>query len=166
MTISILGADYISFYDYAKIKGLSVGSMINRAKKGKYNTAKRLGKKWYASRTELGNIYYQYGIPDSEDFITAREYAKINELVYTALIEDIKNGKYSTPLKYKATWYINKTEVPCSNIRDEYLTITEFAEQNNRTRKEIEKIIDSGKLKYFRKSPLGYIYIHKDEKLP
>ena len=33
MTISILGADYISFYDYAKIKGLSVGSMINRAKK-------------------------------------------------------------------------------------------------------------------------------------
>jgi len=52
------------------------------------------------------------------------------------------------------------------HIRDEYLTITEFAEQNKRTRKEIEKLIDSGKLKYFRKSPLGYIYIHKDEKLP
>ena len=106
------GTGLIRLDEYSKIKGLSNVSLIRQARKGNFKTAKKIGNRWYADKTELDAKYYEYSIIPSDEYVTLKEYAEIYELDYNYLVVDVRNGRYKTPIKNGKHWYIDKNEEP------------------------------------------------------
>ena len=102
----------ISLEEYARTKGLSSISLSRQARKGALKSAKKIGKKWYALKSELDAKYYEYSVIPSEDFVTLKEYSQIHELDYESLLSDVRKGKYQSAIKNGKYWYLDKKEIP------------------------------------------------------
>ena len=55
-------SELVSLEEYAKSKGLSNISLSRQARKGNLKSAKKIGKKWYAIKSELDAKYYEYSV--------------------------------------------------------------------------------------------------------
>lgn len=102
----------ISLEEYAKTKGLSNISLSRQARKGTLKSAKKIGKKWYALKSELDAKYYEYSVIPSDDYVTLKEYSSIHELDYDNLLSDVRKGKYQSAIKNGKHWYLDKKEIP------------------------------------------------------
>lgn len=105
-------SELVSLEEYAKSKGLSSISLSRQARKGNLKSAKKIGKKWFALKSELDARYYEYSVIPSNDYVTLQEYSEIHELDYNMLLVDVRNGKYKSAIKNGKHWYLNKTELP------------------------------------------------------
>lgn len=103
----------ISLEKYAKTKGLSNISLSRQARKGTLKSAKKIGNKWYALKSELDAKYYEYSVIPSDDYVKLKEYAQIYELNYENLLIDVRKGRYQSAIKNGKYWYIDKKENPC-----------------------------------------------------
>lgn len=110
MSKNLLNEEYVKISEYAETKGMSYISISRQARKGNIKSAKKIGKKWYALKSELDARYYEYSIIPSDDYVTLKEYAEIHELDYDMLLVDVRKGKYKTPIKNGKFWYIDKNE--------------------------------------------------------
>lgn len=102
----------ISLEEYAKSKGLSNVSLFRQARKGNIKSAQKIGKKWYAHKSELDAKYYEYSVIPSNDYVTLKEYSQIYELEYKNLLSDVRKGKYQTAIKNGKNWYLDRKEIP------------------------------------------------------
>ena len=102
----------ISLEEYARTKGLSSISLSRQARKGALKSAKKIGKKWYALKSELDAKYYEYSVIPSNDYVTLKEYSQIYELEYKNLLSDVRKGKYQTAIKNGKNWYLDRKEIP------------------------------------------------------
>ena len=98
--------------EYAKSKGMSNISLARQARKGSIKSAQKIGKKWYALKSELDSKYYEYSIIPSDDYVTLKEYSQIHELDYESLLSDVRKGKYQSSIKSGKHWYLDKKEIP------------------------------------------------------
>ncbi len=105
-------SELVSLEEYAKSKGLSNISLSRQARKGNLKSAKKIGKKWYAIKSELDAKYYEYSVIPSEDYITLIEYAKLHELDYHTLLSDVRRGYYKSAIKNGKHWYLDSKEKP------------------------------------------------------
>lgn len=155
--------ELVKLVDYAKIKGVGIDSLKEKARKGIFKTAIKKGKTWYAEKTELDTIYCDYKVLSSKDFINLEEYASLYGINQSTLHRAVQFGQYKTAVKYKRRWYIDKNEKPAL---DDYLTITEYAKLHNKPRSEILKLVNKGLIKSIKFNDKGgNIYIPKNEKL-
>ena len=102
----------ISLEEYAESKGLSYISLSRQARKGTFKSAQKIGKKWYALKSELDAKYYDYSIIPSAEYVTLKEYSHIHELDYKILLSDVRKGKYRSAIKNGKNWYLNIKEPP------------------------------------------------------
>ena len=102
----------ISLEEYAKTKGLSNISLSRQARKGTLKSAKKIGNKWYALKSELDAKYYEYSVIPSDDYVTLKEYSTIHDLDYEILLSDVRKGKYQSAIKNGKHWYLDKNEIP------------------------------------------------------
>lgn len=105
-------SELVSLEEYAKSKGLSSISLSRQARKGNLKSAKKIGKKWFALKSELDARYYEYSIIPSEDYITLLEYAKNQGLDYYTLLSDVRRGYYKSAIKNGKHWYLDSKEKP------------------------------------------------------
>ena len=112
MSKTTFSEDIVSIEKYAKTKGMSYISLSRQARKGNIKSAKKIGRKWYAEKSELDAKYYEYSIIPSKEYITLKEYAEIYGLDYNALLIDVRSGKYKTAIKNGKYWYVDKSETP------------------------------------------------------
>lgn len=102
----------ISLEEYSKTKGLSNISLSRQARKGNLKSAKKIGNKWYALKSELDAKYYEYSVIPSDDYVTLNEYSTIHDLDYEILLSDVRKGKYQSAIKNGKHWYLDKNEIP------------------------------------------------------
>lgn len=105
-------SELVSLEEYAKSKGLSNISLSRQARKGNLKSAKKIGKKWYAIKSELDAKYYEYSVIPSDDYVTLKEYSSIYDLDYEILLSDVRKGKYQSAIKNGKHWYLDKKEIP------------------------------------------------------
>ena len=98
--------------EYAKSKGMSSISLARQARKGSIKSAQKIGKKWYAIKSELDAKYYEYSVIPSDDYVNLKEYSQIYELNYEKLLIDVRKGRYQSAIKNGKYWYIDKKENP------------------------------------------------------
>ena len=156
---------YILLRKYAEKNDVDYEALRTDVVNGRYKTAKKINNRWYLKPQEKCITYR-----GMDKYLSARKYAQEHEVSYEKLLDDVKNGVYTTAVQDGAIWLIDKSE-PCKTSTtdrrntpelDGYLSTTEYATKHDVTRIEILTDIKAG----IYKSAIqinGRWYIKKDE---
>ena len=156
---------YILLRKYAEKNNVDYKILRADVVNGRYKTAKRINNKWYLKPQEKCISYR-----GMDNFLPARQYAKLHDISYEKLLNDIKSGIYTTTVQDGSMYLIDKNE-PCKTTRnderntppkDGYLSVSEYVAKYNVTRNEILYDVKAG-IYETAKLINGRWYIKEDE---
>lgn len=104
---------YLTIKEYADKNDLDAKKVKEDVIAGKYHTAKKVANVWYIRKYERPKTF---AIP--KDYILLSKYAETHSVTYKLILQDVKDGKYSTAQKFSRNWYIDKNEI-CVTLEQE-----------------------------------------------
>lgn len=156
--------DYISLSAYAKLHGVSRVKLRDDVQKGLYTTVVKKGKHTFIKEDEEFKSFDRRKFSQKPEYISVKEYAKINGFSYLKMMSDVKAGLYSSAFCKNTRWYIDKNE-PCKStdkrkekgkrkkgkLREvktdqgtDLITVAEYAKLNNLPYQKVFKDVKSG----------------------
>ena len=143
--IMINDSDYITVQEYADKNGVSALDLIEDIVLGKYQSAVCLINKNEECITSISSDQnIKLPLSESDDYITAREYAVKHDLCYAVLIRKMKDGVYKTARQDNSNhWYIRRDE-PVDGCREGYVTLREYADKHNIHYSEMTRMLRGG----------------------
>ena len=106
--------DYITLTAYAKLHNVSRMKLVDDVNKGVYSTVIKKGSHTYIKKDEEFKSFDRRKFSQMPEYISIKEYAVINGFSYQKILNDVKEGLYSTAYCRNTRWYIDKNE-PCKS---------------------------------------------------
>ena len=161
--------NYILLSDYAENHNIDYKYIHKDVKEGKYLNAQKFGRNWYIDRYET--CVTETPIVEStvlpSNYISVKEYASLVGFSYMKVKRDVEEGLYSTAVKNKSRWYIDKNE-PCKsfdrrkNTNANVILLREYARLHNVSYPRIQRDVKAGVYKTVQHIN-GKWYIDGDE---
>lgn len=131
-----------SIIQYSEAHGKSHQFMSNIAKQGKFETAEKIGGRWYIAPNEPYPAKNEH-----EGKVTMTQYAALKGRSVKRIEQLIAQGRFKTTEHVDGRWYIDPKEpYPSAPLKNK-ITLTDYAELKNRKYQSALKRISQKKFK-------------------
>ena len=90
---------------------ISYNYLLQLARKGRFISAKKLGKLWVIDEREARGEKLTEKDLEPCNLVVPEEYAKLHNCKYTSVIRRLHSGCFKTAIRYKQIWLLDKDDV-------------------------------------------------------